>query len=311
MHESIRRGLRACGLLLTILALGWIGMRFVQRGGLTLLRDLPVGAWQLGAILSCGALAYAMMNGLLSLAWWRMLDSLSPQPPAPWPTMASYAVSQYGRYLPGNIAHYAMRHAWNRRLGIPHASLALAAVLEAVLLLLVACGLALLADARGPGLFWFIDPHIAIAALAAGIFALWPALRWIRRKGIPSLHVPALSTQMLLTAGVCYAGFLVLCAVLLKGLALAIGIASSSFLQLLAANAASWIAGFVVIGAPAGLGVREAAFIAITREQFDERHALLLIGLFRVVTFMGDTLFMLAGIVSTQWEKRRSHQRIG
>ena len=225
--------------------------------------------------------------------------------------MASYAVSQYGRYLPGNVAHYAMRHAWNHRLGVPHASLALAAVLEAVLLLLVACGLALLADARGPGLFSFIDPQIAIAVLAAGLFALWVALRWVRRKGIARLRVPALSTRMLLGCILSYAGFLVLCAALLAGLAVGIGIESGSFFQLLAANAASWIAGFVVVGAPAGLGVREAAFVALSHAQMDERHALLLIGLFRVVTFMGDTLFMLAGVAAMQVKGRRSTQRVG
>ena len=63
----------------------------------------------------------------------------------------------------------------------------------------------------------------------------------------------------------------------------------------LAANAASWLAGFVIIGAPAGLGVREATFVALAGAALGEGQALLLIGLFRVVTFLGDTLFLAAG----------------
>jgi uncharacterized membrane protein YbhN (UPF0104 family) len=311
MRTRIRKALRACGLILSMLALAWIGLRFVRGGGFALLRELPIGPWQLGAVLVCGALAYALANGLLSFAWWRMLVALSPQPPPPLATMASYAVSQYGRYLPGNVAHYALRHAWSRRFGIPHESLGLAAILEAVLLVLVACGLTLLADARGQGLFSFIDPHAAIALLLAGLTALWFTLRWAQRRGgIGRLHIPALSAPMLLTSLLCYAGFLVLCAVLLAGLAHGIGIDSGSFLRLLAANAASWFAGFVVIGAPAGLGVREATFVALSQADFDERHALLLIGLFRVVTLLGDTVFMAVGALSLRVQGRRSRERV-
>ena len=311
MRKNIRRVLRACGLLLSMLALAWIGMRFIQHDGFALVRALPIDAWQLGAVLSCGALAYALMNGLLSFAWWRMLGSFSPQPPAALPIMASYAVSQYGRYLPGNVAHYALRHAWSWRLGVSHESLALAAVLEAVLLLLAACGLTLLADARGSGVFSFIDPHVAIALLATGLAILWLALRWVQSRRIDRFHIPPLSVRMLLGGLLCYTCFLVLCAALLYGLAYGIGIGSGSFLRLLAANAASWIAGFVVIGAPAGLGVREATFVALSQVDFDERHALVLIGMFRVVTFIGDTLFMLAGLASLHIEKKRSRQRVG
>jgi uncharacterized membrane protein YbhN (UPF0104 family) len=53
--------------------------------------------------------------------------------------------------------------------------------------------------------------------------------------------------------------------------------------------------GFIVIGAPGGLGVREAAFVALVGGALGEREALLLIGLFRIVTFLGDTLLFAAG----------------
>ena len=68
--------------------------------------------------------------------------------------------------------------------------------------------------------------------------------------------------------------------------------------MLLAASAASWAAGFVVIGAPGGLGVREAAFVALAGGALGESQALLLIGLFRIVTFLGDTLLFAAGAIA-------------
>ena len=73
-----------------------------------------------------------------------------------------------------------------------------------------------------------------------------------------------------------------------------------------ASSAASWAAGFVVIGAPGGLGVREAAFVALAGASLGESQALLLIGLFRIVTFLGDTLLFAAGAVALRGAKDRA-----
>ena len=109
---------------------------------------------------------------------------------------------------------------------------------------------------------------------------------------------------MLALCFACYLAFLTLCAALLDGLAHALAIPVDSFAMLLAASAASWLAGFVVIGAPGGLGVREAAFVALAGGALGESHALLLIGFFRVVTFLGDTLFFAAGAIVLRVRER-------
>lgn len=296
LRANVPRILRACGLILSALALVWIGLRFARGGGLQLLASVPITKLQLTVILAAGAIAYAMTMLLLAFAWWRMLVGLSPGRVAALPAMATYAVAQYGRYLPGNVAHYALRHAWNRRQGIPHESLAMAAALEAGLLLLVAFCLTLVANIQGKGFLSIIDSRLAIALLLAALGALWLALQWIRRRGgLGRLHVPALRPMMVLTSIACYAGFFVACAAMLNGLADALAIPDHPFTLLLATSAASWLAGFIVVGAPAGIGVREATFIALAGPQLGQDQALLLIGLFRVVTFLGDSLFLGLG----------------
>jgi len=308
--DRLRPVLRSCGLLVSALALVWIGFRFSQGDGIAMVRRLPITPVQLVATLLFGALTYAIAMCLPATAWWRLLVGLSPKPPPAPSTLATYAVTQYGKYLPGNVAHYALRHAWSRRYGIPHESLGMAAALEAALLLLAAFSLTLLADARGQGIFSFLNPRIVIALLLSGLLALWLALHWIRRRGGGGrLHVPALPPSMLLAATTCYAGFFVLCAILLDGFAHMLDIDADSFARLLAASAASWLAGFIIIGAPAGLGVREATFVALTGAQLGEGEALLLISLFRVATFLGDTVFLAAGALSLRLEARRSSQR--
>jgi glycosyltransferase 2 family protein len=303
--------LRWCGLALSVLMLIWIGLRFVRSGALALLGSVALTPLQLTLFLLAGALGYALNMSLPALGWWRLVSTLSPQSPPLRQTMATYAVSQYGKYLPGNVAHYALRHIWSRRYGIPHESLGLAAMLEAALFLLTAFALTLVADVRGHAVLSFVDARMAVALLSIGLIVLVVVLRWIRQRGgIAGLHVPYLPPSMLLACAGCYGGFFLLCTLLLAGLAHVLGIGVPSYAMLLGATAASWLAGFLVIGAPAGLGVREAVFVALAGASLGESHALLLIGLYRVLTFLGDSLFLAAGALALRLDARRSAQGV-
>jgi uncharacterized membrane protein YbhN (UPF0104 family) len=298
MTVAARRILRAIGLLLSTIAVLWIATRFARSGAFDLLEQESVSKTGLVAALVSLAAAYAAAAVLLAFAWWRLIASLASGHRLPaTPTMAAYAVSQYGKYLPGNVAHYAIRHAWIRRYGIPHANLGLATILEAALLLLSAFVLTLLGDASELRALSIVDTRVALALIVAIFAVLALVLRFLRnvrffdRFRLPSLPpVPAL-----LGCVACYCGFFVASAACLDGLAHALAIPAVSFALLLAASAASWLAGFIVIGAPGGLGVREAAFVALTGAALGESRALLLIGLFRIVTFLGDTLLFAAG----------------
>lgn len=292
-----------------MLAVAWIVVRFVQSGAIDLLGRLPIAASALVACVLAGAAAYAAAMCLPALAWWRIVCGVSPHAPPAWPTMGTYAVSQYGKYLPGNIAHYALRHVWSRRYDIPHASLALASILEAALLVLAALALIVTAGARPAALSRLVDPRVALLGVLLGLAALAVVLYGIRRRRLVTrLHVPALAPSMLLAASACYFVFFVASAMLVLGLARLLAFPAASVALLCAATAASWLAGFVVIGAPAGLGVREATFVALTGAALGEDHALLLIGLFRIVTFIGDTLFLGAGSAVLRTAERLARQ---
>jgi hypothetical protein len=305
---NVRRVLRLCGLAVSLIAVVWIGVRVARSGALDLLVATNVTPLRVAAALLAGAACYTLATCLLALAWWRMMIALSAQPVPARPIMATYAVSQYGKYLPGNVAHYAVRHAWSRRYGFRHAELGLASILEAALLLLAALSLTLLADTHRLRVLSILDPRLAIALLVLMLIVLGIALHFARSKDLVArFHVPALpSMSVLAFCFACYLVFLTLCAVLLDGLAHVLGISIDSFAMLLCASAASWLAGFVVIGAPGGLGVREAAFVALAGGALGESHALLLIGFFRVVTFLGDTLFFAAGAIFLRVRERRT-----
>ena len=301
---------RCAGLVLSIIALVWICMRFVRSGSLGLLARLEPTPARLLAF-GLGTMVYFLALGLLAFAWWRMLARFSRRDLPAASTMALYAVSQYGKYLPGNVAHYALRHGWGRRHGLQHESLGLAALLEAVLLALVALALSLIADPLGARALASINLPMAILCLVGAIAALVWATRWARTSPwMKRWDIPHLGMSTLLEAGVCYVAFFLASAVSLLALAHALGVRVDGFSALLAANAASWLAGFVIVGAPAGLGVREVAFVALAGAALGDGNALLLAGLFRITTFVGDTLFFAAGSLVARREARRSGERV-
>jgi uncharacterized membrane protein YbhN (UPF0104 family) len=300
MNANPRRLVRLVGLAIAAIALAWIGLRFARSGALELIARVPVTGSHLVLAIAGAAVVYALALAILALAWWRLTAGLVASNP-PWrPIMTTWAVSQYGKYLPGNVAHYALRHAWSRRYGFSHASLGVASVLEAALLLIAALGLTLLADTRRLNGLSMIDPRIAIVLLIVLVAGLGFALHVARRRPrFQHWQVPALpATGVLAFCLGCCIAFFVIGAALLDALARVLGFDIGSFAMLLAASAASWAAGFVVIGAPGGLGVREAAFVALAGGALGESQALLLIGLFRIVTFLGDTLLFAAGAIA-------------
>ena len=295
------RGLvRAVGLAISAAAAVWIGLRFAESGALDLIGRLPIARGTLTVDIIAAAFAYALGLSTIAFSWWRLTAALSVTPPPAHPILATWAATQYGKYLPGNVAHYALRHAWSRRYGLSHAGLGLASILEAALLLIAALGLTLLADTRQLSGLSMLDPRLAIALLVALIVFLGVALHFARsRPFLERFHFPPLpSTATLVLCLACCVAFFIIAAGLLDGLAHVLGFSIDSFAMLLAASAASWAAGFVVIGAPGGLGVREAAFVALAGGALGESQALLLIGLFRIVTFLGDTLLFAAGAIA-------------
>ncbi len=300
MGMNVRSIVRLVGLAASAVAVAWVGLRFIESGALDLLARAPIARSHLMLAIGGSAVGYALGLSLLALAWWLLTAALAASRPPARPIMATYAVAQYGKYLPGNVAHYALRHAWSRRYGLSHAGLGLASILEAALLLIAALCLTLLTDTRQLRGLSILDPRLAIALLVLLLVFLGAALHFARRRRfLERFHVPALPpTGTLVLCLACCVTFFIIAATLLDALAHALGFTIDSFAMLVAASAASWAAGFVVIGAPGGLGVREAAFVALAGGALGESHALLLIGLFRIITFLGDTLLFAAGAIA-------------
>lgn len=226
-----------------------------------------------------------------------------------------FCVTQVGKYLPGNIGHHIGRVAASgTSLGISAQVAVISVLQESALACLAALAVALSGFmlCRG-GRVLFLDLPaskevlpiwILVALLIASITALWlidrmrftrwcvehRALNWITRV------VPRPWTAFV-------AGLPLFGVFFLNGLALwllADGIRSvvlDDLCVLSAAYAMAWVAGFVVPGAPGGLGVREAVLVSLLGEVYPPDIAFAITIASRICSIGADALILLCGLL--------------
>jgi hypothetical protein len=216
--------------------------------------------------------------------------------------------SQIGKYLPGNVFHYLGRIALGVRRGLPAGPLSLVVGAETALTIAVA----VLVGTVGV----LLDRSITEIGLAKWRAAmLWGAF------GVATLVVVSLSlpvarrrvTKLLSANCTRYASRRTLLAAALYFLSfVSLGIAIELMVRgVLGANphwgwlqftwrfALIWVIGLLAIGAPAGLGVREALLLVWFSPVLGESTTLALAGLLRLVTMAADIIvFGLAWLLS-------------
>jgi uncharacterized membrane protein YbhN (UPF0104 family) len=174
-------------------------------------------------------------------------------------------MAQFGKYLPGNIAHLAGRHYFFAKAGVPQKSLLAAAVVEAALLV-----------AAGGSITALFLPHEAIPLL--------------------DRYLPLSGGEWLLL----YIAFFFISASTLAGSLAALSPAAvepHDWMPIVAACSAAWIAGFVIPGAPGGLGIRETVLVLLLSPRFGGETALIAALLYRGVTLAGDALAAVVGLL--------------
>lgn len=230
----------------------------------------------------------------MSLAWTLLARRCGAQA-LPGPLLRVFLVSQIGKYLPGNVGHLLGRAWMAQRIGVPVGTTAMALTLEmagvlsAGALLAFATGLA--APATGDHLARYL-PFVA-AGLAAMLLA---ALLVLSRKRVTA-RAPAVGAFCL--ALVCY---LLVFALLAAAHGVMLGMISgiwtaSALIQLTAAVLFSWLVGFLVPGAPAGLGLREISLMALLAGVYPAATVAFAVAAMRLVTMTGDGIACLAGLV--------------
>lgn len=197
----------------------------------------PHASWSLAGALIGAPLLFAAADRALAHAWTALVD---PEHIHPRRDMARiYARGVLMKYLPGSVFQYISRQVEGAKTGIAHKKLAKSAVVEV--------GLHLVSSMTVAALCVGFDRSPAIAGVAAGI--LVGASLAARRPLLTALAFQILA----------FSAF-ALAAALLGAVTLPAGTSLAHFAALFLL---AWLAGFVVPVAPGGIGIREAALLAL------------------------------------------------
>jgi hypothetical protein len=249
-----------------------------------------------------------MLAALVSVFGWRaLLRQLAGQRVETRALIKVFCSTQIAKYLPGNVGHHIGRVALARtRLGVPATTTTVSILQEGALVvacsLLVGTACHLVAPLALPAIAGVSASLVLVAMLVAGFGALaivnrlragighrapawlafalriapaWPAVR----RAMPAY----IATQLLNGVGVaCIASAM-------------IDVDVTKVILLTGAYALAWMIGFLLPGAPGGLGVRESAFLVLVAHALPPEVALGITVLARVGNVAADALVWLAG----------------
>ena len=256
-----------------------------------------------GTLIAVGVLAglYGIAFQLLFVSWLATLRARLPVR-VPMRTAANiYNVANIAKYLPGNIFHLAGRQILGARIGWTHAALAQATLLEISAIGAAIAALLLAVAAVAPEAALSIMPwdhsspaagELRIAAVLCLSIAGLIFLVLARMRAYERLFGVTTKTVSLAVA-LCASFFLVnivIVAIFAEQLASAANRPSALVVGM--AYIASWLAGFLVPGAPGGLGVRESVLVFLLTANASDLAAFALglgIGM-RLIGILGDAI---------------------
>jgi len=301
---SKRRLIHLAGFILAAVALVYFGQTFLRywrqaSDALLDTRALIGGSVSLGL----GVAGYY----LSAFAWIRICRALGLSI-APKTAIHIYFVSQFGKYLPGNIAQHAGRLAMGVRRKLPSSVIATSQIIEILLIISTLGALALVTgwsylETLQIDVFNMRPAYVMAAIIFCLILVLLAILairRFERLHRLYKMLFHCFSTRenllSLLSAVALIAGNAMAASLALYTIMVAIDGHHQSILMACCVYTVSWLAGFITPGAPAGLGVREAAMLTLLSQTMAGIEATAIILMFRLTTTLTDSLIFGIGV---------------
>lgn len=251
----------------------------------------------------------------LSAAAWRLALHFISQTKIPFRDISDiYVRANIAKYLPGNVMHFAGRNMLAQKLLFDQVDVAFSTVLEVAALLITAViwsavlsfhsFVSMMTDfSRKSGIY--LDIIIGILVLLAVAACLF-----LRRKGLLKKYrrffTPSFA-RLLPKLFVIYSLTMMIPGLFLSVFlgALGISLTPALLLNVIASYMISWVAGYVVIGSPGGIGVRESVMVLLLGPLCGSDVALLAALLLRVASACGDgAAYALQQVVSMRSAKK-------
>lgn len=291
VKSRTRVAARALGWLVSLAAIAFF-VRLVVRQGLSL--EQHSLSQLFGVVVGTGT-AYAVMVILLALLWTGFAANGRGSFGVRYQLVAIYLTSQFAKYIPGNVFQFAARHALGRQLGLEHGALAFSAVAEATLLIGSAVFIVI---GFGQNAVHMLFPNApAIPPMAALLWLLICVLVWTCPLPRAMFWLPRYGLFRVVVALIGYAAFFALFGLLFSAILWWNTSIESDIQRVITHSSLAWLLGFIVPGAPAGAGMREASLALAVGAEGRSAQVLAAILIFRLATLMGDFIALCVGLL--------------
>jgi uncharacterized membrane protein YbhN (UPF0104 family) len=254
-------------------------------------------------LLVAGALSIAYGSNLFLLAgsWYLTLRQESSDHVPATRAALIYCIANIAKYLPGNVFHFVGRQLLGTRAGLGHRAIAQATLLEIAAIVASISLIILSAMAFGPSgaiesilpMTWRAgaeyEKPVAVAGLVGACFIFYGLARFRLFERLFGVTARAAARAITMCA-VFFCAYVAMAMIFAHCLPAGSNAPSATTMGLVYLIA--WLAGFVVPGAPGGLGVREAMLILLLTNTGETGRALAL-GLgfgMRIVSTLGDVI---------------------
>jgi uncharacterized membrane protein YbhN (UPF0104 family) len=293
------RWLRGFGILLSFVSICFLALTATTHWEILSSVSLSWGDW---AFFILAATLYGPMLSLHGIAWGYCIKAFGVALPLDHATGATM-VAQIARYLPGGIMHFVGRHYLLMKRGVDNRVLATSSLVDIALMCTMSLVVSIILgvftyptdlflshwawiSARFDTEFWIFAAAFVILAPVAAFIAP-NILGWLKREltfELRLLYPPALAYLLFFVLQALL--FLAVCQVFL----------ADAVTALASVFTLSWLIGVLAVGAPGGLGVREASMVLLGSSLAPESGILLAAILYRAITVLGDLIAYSAGI---------------
>ncbi len=276
--------LKGAGIVLGVAGIGFVIRKIIEYSGQIKFSDI---SFKQLIVLSVFVMFYAGFNILLAVAWQHILDYLGIKTDRKT-AIRVYGLSQIAKYVPGNIFHFAGRQAIGQSKGWPASPLARSVLWELGLLAIAGSLYSIL-------LIPLILPSSVSIILSTVVFLLvvlvvsFAIRKWLNNE---VAYAWCQHVLFLFMAGSLFFGIF-----WVSSVGQDVNLTPSTYVLLVGVYVVAWLAGLVIPGVPAGIGVREAVFLWLLQNQLPAGLLLESILLGRLITILGDVLFYFASLV--------------
>lgn len=299
---NLKKTAKLAGTLIMIAALAFIVKKFVDM-------DIDPAQFREPEVIAALVIGMVIQTFIWIIAcypWLVFTRSLSGRKIPFSEAMPVYTQSNIYKYLPGNVLQYVGRNALASKMGISHVDVACATILD-IIFCIIAAGLVsvillgdLISGLLGKyGTQILIVGSIGIAVLAAAAAVLYLKFR-DRFRSYLSRYAKAFEkgNRIQLIKGILYYLVQNVISAVMYFIALKLIFGNEAdFNELVSYTGAflfAWIIGFITIGAPGGIGVREGVMIFVCGDKYADK-IILFVLVMRIASTLADVIAFVFG----------------